>query len=139
MPRKVAHGRLPSHRARGAALSHRGARGAFPAKRSLALAHGLRIDEVRWGTAVSDVEHGAKGALGQAAHAFVGEADAVRRHDDVVELQQRIRRWRRLFLEDVEAGTGKSAADERIVERALIDDRAARGVDQVGARLHQAQ
>ena len=45
----------------------------------------------------------------------------------------------RLLLEDVEARAGDLAGAQRLDERRLVHDRAARDVDQVGSRLHQRE
>jgi hypothetical protein len=52
----------------------------------------------------------------------------VRRDDDGVELEQRLV-GARLAGEDVEAGAGDPPSLTRGVERGLVDDPAARGVD----------
>src|SRR4051812_46388875 len=46
--------------------------------------------------------------------------------------------WR-LLLENVEAGAGELAGYQRLMQRRLHDDPAARGVDQVGRGFHVLQ
>ena len=57
--------------------------------------------------------------------------------DDLVERQQRIVGGRRLGIERVETRAAQLAADQRVVQRLLVDQLAARGVDQHGAVLHR--
>src|SRR5690349_1296679 len=49
---------------------------------------------------------------------------------DVVHAAQRMIRRQRLAVVDVEPGAGDAALPERIEQGGLVDDRAARGVDQ---------
>ena len=63
----------------------------------------------------------------------------MRRHDDVVELEDRLVGGARLDLEHVEPGAGDRAVDQGAVQRPLVDHRPARGVDDVGRGLHQPQ
>ena len=58
----------------------------------------------------------------------------MRRDDDVVELEQRARV--RLGREDVECGASDLARAERLEERVLVDELAARGVDESDAVTH---
>ena len=60
----------------------------------------------------------------------------MRQHHDLVALQQ-LRVDRRLVLEHVEAGAGDLAALDHAGQRVLVDHLAARGVDDIGRRLHQ--
>ena len=69
---------------------------------------------------------------------LVGRRAEVRGGDDVVELEQR-RVGARLAGEHVEAGAGEPAFLERDVERVLVDDAAAGGVDDDRARLAPRQ
>ena len=46
---------------------------------------------------------------------------------------------RRLLLENIEAGAGKPAGHQRVIQRLLLDDPAARGIDQIGGRLDPLQ
>ena len=45
----------------------------------------------------------------------------------------------RLDVEHVEAGAGDLLSLQRGDQRRLVDDRAARGVDEIGRRLHQRE
>ena len=67
------------------------------------------------------------------------ETRDVRRDDAVVETQQRIVGVDRLDLGDVERRPRQPPALEGRGERAAVDDRAARGVDQDRGRFHQRQ
>ena len=60
------------------------------------------------------------------------------RDDDAIEREER-RIGRRLDREDVERRACEVPALERLRERVLVDDAAARGVDESRALLHQAQ
>ncbi len=66
-------------------------------------------------------------------------AQRMRGDDDVVERQQRIVGRGRLLVEDIERRAGDAALDQGAMQRRFVDDRAARGVDQIGRRLHQAE
>ena len=55
------------------------------------------------------------------------------------ELEQRMVRLRRLLCEHVEAGAGELAGGQRRMQRRFVDNAAARGVDEIGRRLHPAQ
>src|SRR4051794_17077512 len=83
--------------------------------------------------------HRGEGRAGDAAEALVGPAQRVRRDDDVVELEERVVGGRRLLLEDVDRGAGDGPVDERPMQRLLVDDRAARRVDEIGGGLHQRE
>ena len=65
---------------------------------------------------------------------FVGRGGEVRRHDDVVEREERA--VVRLLREDVEGGAGELARRQRLGQRLLVDQGAARGVDDPRAVLH---
>lgn len=66
-------------------------------------------------------------------------AEPVRGHDHVGQLQDRVVPGCRLDLEDVEPGARDAPRAERLVQRLLLDDRSARGVDDVGGLLHQPE
>src|SRR5438046_1877212 len=68
-----------------------------------------------------------------------GRSRHVRRDRHGVEGEERVVRGRWLLQHDVEARAGEPAGRERLIERRLIDDRAAAGVDQDRARLHQGE
>ena len=59
------------------------------------------------------------------------------RQHHVRQLRQRVMRRQRLGVEDVEAGTGDPLLRERRDQGSLIDDRAARGIDEIRAPLHE--
>ena len=61
----------------------------------------------------------------------------MRGEDDVVERQEGVVRLGRLRLENVERSTSDAPLLERYGERALVDDRPTRHVDEVGRRLHE--
>ena len=86
-------------------------------------------------------QDGAQGVDGEHAHRLARvarRAAEVRREDDVLQLEQ-LRRHGGLVLEDVERGAGDPALDERVDERALVDDRAARRVHEHGGRSHRRE
>ena len=66
-------------------------------------------------------------------------AGVVRRDDDIGEREQRIGRWNRLLMKDVEPRAGKAAVFECVYEGFLIDESAARRIDQKGRRLHERE
>jgi hypothetical protein len=98
---------------------------------------GVAVDDVVRHATGGERSCGGERAAREPRQAFVGKAQPVRRDDDVIERQQRIVGRRGLDLEDVEPGAGDAAGRERRDQRLLLDDRPARGVDQVGRRLHQ--
>src|SRR5688572_5809335 len=102
------------------------------------LQHGA-IDHAARHAAVLDVEDGLHVRRAIAGEALIGPAQGVRRQDHVVELQDRIVRRRRLLLEHVEPGARDAPLGEHPGQRLLIDDRPARGIDEIGGRLHQRQ
>src|SRR5262245_14939868 len=63
----------------------------------------------------------------------------MRREDDVVHLAQWMIGGQRLDVEHVEPGAGDLVLPQRRQQRRLLDDGTARGVDDVGRRLHQAE
>ncbi len=74
-------------------------------------------------------------------HRFARLADGaaeMRREHDIGEFSQR-RADLRFVLEYVEAGAGDLSALQRVDERGLVDNRPARGVDEVGGLLHQLE
>src|SRR5262245_36815632 len=64
-------------------------------------------------------------------------ARGVRRRDHVVELQQRMIGRGRLLVPHVNAGACDLFRPQRLGERPLVVDEAARGGDEIGVRLHQ--
>jgi hypothetical protein len=60
----------------------------------------------------------------------------VRREQRVVEGAQRVRRGQRLAVVDVERGAGDAAAAQGLDQRGLVDEGAARRVDEEGPQLH---
>jgi hypothetical protein len=73
------------------------------------------------------------------AEALICPAYRVWRKDDVVERDERMCRRERLLVEDVQRRTRDVLFGERSDERPLVDDRAARNVDQVRGRLHKGE
>ncbi len=71
-------------------------------------------------------------------HCFGRPAADVRRADEVGE-QQELAICRGFFVEDVERGAGEFPVDERALDRRLVHDAAAGGVDQKGGRLHSRE
>ena len=60
----------------------------------------------------------------------------MRRGDEVLQGQKRVVAWSRLLVEDVERGAGNLVARQRVEERLLVDDAAARRIHQEGGFLH---
>ena len=100
---------------------------------------GFRIDDVVRSLAANDGDDRPQRALGAAAPALVGPAEAVRRQHDVVERPQRIVGGNGFDGEDIEPRAGDLAARERFRQSRLIDDGAARRVDEIGIGAHQAE
>ena len=101
--------------------------------------HVLVDDVLAYRFAVERTQDIARGLLAHPVDRFPRHARDVWGHDDVRKLEQRMaaRRW--LLLEDVEAGAGKPAGHQRVIQRRLVDNSAARGVDQIGRRFHPLQ
>ena len=85
---------------------------------------------------VEDVGHG---VLGESLEAGVGGPAQVGRQNDIVEFQDRMILRERLFDEDIESGAGDGFLLQYFHQCRLVDNRAARRVDQVARFLHQAQ
>ncbi|UMB68156.1 phosphatase PAP2 family protein [Mycobacterium paraterrae] len=60
---------------------------------------------------------------------LLGDVAHVRGGGDRVQGAQRMARRQRLGVEDVQTGTGNAPGSQRVDQRLLVDDRAARGVD----------
>src|SRR5262249_30032434 len=58
-----------------------------------------------------------------------------RRDDDVVEREEAVVGLKRLAREDVQRGAGEATLTKHLVERVLVAERRARGVDEVRRRL----
>ena len=69
----------------------------------------------------------------------LGDVAEMRRDHDVVHLAERMVERQRLDVVDVEAGAGDRFGVQRRDQRLLVDDRPARGVDEIGGRLHQPE
>src|SRR5205814_3689227 len=68
-----------------------------------------------------------------------GRAGRMRAEDRVLQAEQLVVGLRRLFAHDVEPGAHDLLVPQRLVERLLLDNRAAAGVDQDRGRFHQRQ
>src|ERR1700677_2788583 len=95
------------------------------------------IDDGAWRAPLLYVEHRPNVGGAVAGEALVGPAQRMRGENDVVELQDRIVGVGRLLLQNVEPGAGDAAFLQSLGQRLLVDDRAARGIDQIAGRLHQ--
>src|SRR5258708_24911966 len=82
--------------------------------------------------AVERAQDIACGLLAHPIHRFPRNAGDVRRHDDVRKLKQRMTGRRRLLLENIKAGTGELARDQRVIQRRLVDNSATCRVYQIG-------
>src|SRR5262245_19490747 len=98
----------------------------------------LGIHEHVGALAAQDAEHLAGDLHGGLARGLASDAGDVRRARHVLEAQDRIVRGRRRVFPDVEPGGAERAARQRLEERALVLDGAARRVDVDRARLHEA-
>ena len=70
------------------------------------------------------------------AKTVLGDVAEMRRQHEVVELAERMVDRQRLDREHVDAGARDLLLRQRFQQRAFVDDRPARGVDEVGGRLH---
>src|ERR1700744_2980378 len=109
-------------------------------KRLLEPLHVMRpdfgVDDARRALAVEGVEHLLGGDPAHVLAGFMGNAGGVRARQHVVELQQRMIRRRRLLGPDVEAGAGDLLVTQRVRQRVLVVDKAARRGDEIGVLLH---
>src|SRR5439155_24459798 len=71
--------------------------------------------------------------------ALLGDVAQMRRDHRVGKVAQGMVERQRLLVIDVQARAGDRALPDRGDQRGFVDDRAARGVDQVGGRLHQRE
>ncbi len=81
----------------------------------------------------------ARDRLGDLDLRLLGAGAEVRREDDVPRRAQRAVGRERLRIEHVERGAGQPAVVERLDERRLVHDAAARAVDQAAGGLHFRQ
>ena len=93
------------------------------------------VDWRQWRLAAQDGEHIRHREIGHRGPRFAGRAAEVRRQHDVFELRQ-IRMDLRFILEHVERRAGDHVLLQRPRQRTLVDDRAARRVDQESRPLH---
>ena len=70
---------------------------------------------------------------------FPARTGHMRGQDDIVQAKQLVLGGRRLLDHDIEPGPADAIRGQRIVERILIDHRAAAGVDQDRRLLHHCQ
>src|SRR5262250_1871599 len=87
--------------------------------------------------AAQDAEHLSRDLHRRLARRLACDPGDVGRAHHVLEVQDRVVRGRGLVFPDVEPGGAELAARERLEERALVLDRAARGVDVDRAGLHE--
>ena len=71
-----------------------------------------------------------------ARRGFQGVGGVVRTQNHVAGMEHRVRRARRLILEHVQGGAGQPARTQRRGQRGGVDQAAAAGVHDEGARLH---
>ena len=86
-----------------------------------------------------NVEHRPDVGCTISSEALIGPTKCVRRHDDIVEREQRIGRIGRLLLKHVKGCASDPPACQNVRERLLIDDWSARSVDKKGRLLHQSE
>ncbi len=92
-------------------------------------------DEIGVEAAGEEVEHVLHGGRSHPLARLLRQAGDMRRQHDLVESEQADDPRRRLVVEYVEASGGDPAIREGRRERPLVDDPAARGVDDNDARL----
>src|SRR5882724_1292685 len=83
------------------------------------------IDDTAWDSPVLNVEHSPDIGRTVSGEALIGPAKCVRRHDDVVEREQRIGRIGPFLVQDIEGRAGEPPACQFAPEGLLIDDRSA--------------
>src|SRR6266851_4644233 len=101
--------------------------------------HLLVYDILAVGPAVEDREEVLYGDHGHAVDRLARHAGDMGGGDEVLKLQERVVGRGRLLVEDVERGAGDLVAAERVMQRLLVDDAAARGVDEKRGSLHARQ
>jgi hypothetical protein len=89
--------------------------------------------------AVSQTSDVLQGDVEAARQRLLGQPSYVRREHNVVQRQERVVGRRGLPGQHVEAGGQQPPARKSFDQRCLLDEPAARGVDQDGARLHARQ
>ena len=98
------------------------------------------IDKVFGQRSRGDLENAATGAAADQAEAFVGPAEPVRGDDGLLcQCQQPLVLGDGLLFEYVETGPGDRSSFEGVGQCLLVDDRAAGGIDEVGAFFHQRE
>src|SRR5262249_49252530 len=98
-----------------------------------------RIDDVD-GRLPTEDESDVAGCLAlEVLNRLLGVEGCVRRQDHIAERSERMLRGRGLRHEDVERSPGDPTLAQRLEQRVLVDERAARGVDEVRRRLHGPQ
>src|SRR5215468_850057 len=90
----------------------------------------LRIDDAGWALAVERHDQLLGRDPPHIGARLAGDAGGVRACDHVVELQERMIRWRRLLVPYVDAGPGDAFSAQRLGKRPLVVNRAARGGDE---------
>src|SRR5205823_4854393 len=101
--------------------------------------HFLVDDVVADRFAVEDAENVLDGGDAHAVDRLAGDASDVRGGDEVRQGEERVVLRGRLLVEDVERGAGDAVRLQHVVERLLVDDAAARGVDDKGGALHMRE
>src|SRR5215475_12844934 len=97
------------------------------------------IDYTAWDLPVLNVEHSPDVGCTISSEALIGPAKCVRRHDDMVEREERIGRVGRFLLKHVKGCASDPPACQNVRERLLIDDWSARSIDDKGGLLHQSE
>src|SRR5581483_4300197 len=99
----------------------------------------FRIDQPRWPLAVERVEHLLGGNPRHIFPRLPGDARGMGACDHIVEGKQGMIGRRRLLGPDVEASARDALVAQRLLERHLVVDEAARSGDEIGMRLHQRE
>ena len=89
--------------------------------------------------ALRQIEHDAASGPADVAKEFARPGDAVRGQDDILQFAEAMRSGDWFLGEAIQRSAGDATALQRIIQRIFIRDSASRGVDQVGAGLHQRQ
>src|SRR4051794_479605 len=99
----------------------------------------MSVHPVLWRLALQHLDHLHRDLERAALLRLEGAAGAMRRAYNIRQRKERRVLRRRLDLPDVEPSGEEAPALQRVIQRRLVDDAAARGVDQDGGLFHQRE
>jgi hypothetical protein len=99
----------------------------------------LGVDDEIGQAALDHVDDPGDCISGDGVDERIGPAEVVSGGYDVVHCEESVGGVGRFLLENVEAGPGDPFIPKRGDQRFLVNDRAARDIDEIGGRLHQCE